>query len=138
MNSESSPARRAAAARSIIHRAPSRGSSTTCRLVSETPTFMSASCGARTWSAAAAGAAGDAARLDQLEAGVVRALEERDAAAVGQRDRAFQQLRAEAGQSRDVGLDVDGVEAEVLEAVMRQGVAAAEPLVGACAGDVHV
>src|ERR1700694_3152493 len=140
MNSESSPARRAAAARSIIHRAPSRGSSTTCRLASETPTFMSASplWSCRTSSAALPRSAGDAARFDQLETGVVRALEERDARAAGVLDRPFEQFRAETGEARDVGLEVDGVEAEVLEAVMGHRVAIAEALVGARAGDVHV
>src|SRR5262245_55126394 len=107
MNSESSPARRAAAARSIIHLAPSRGSCTTCRLASDTPTFMGAA------SAAAGGAARDAAGLDELQAGIVRALEERDAAAIGKLDRPLQQPGAKPGQPRDVRVDVDRVEAEV-------------------------
>src|SRR5262245_16355786 len=137
MNSESSPARRAAAARSIIHRAPSRGSFTTCRLVRETPTFMGCLLSSAI-SAAAAGAAGDPARLHQLEPRVVRTLQERDATAVRELDRPFEQPGTEAGQACDVGLHVDGIEAEVLEAVVRHRVALPQALVGARAGNVHV
>jgi len=50
--------------------------------------------------------------------------------------RANEEPGAETGEPRDVGLDVSGVEAEVLEAVMRHRIAGAELLVGAGARDV--
>ena len=51
-------------------------------------------------------------------------------------DRPLQQRRPQAGQARDVRLDVLRVEAEVLEPVVGAGVARAQPLAGAGARDV--
>src|SRR5712691_9433922 len=75
--------------------------------------------------------------LDQLDAYIVRGLDEADAGAARDLDRPFQQLRAQAFQARDVGLEAVGVEAEMLEAVVRLGVAGAELLARARARDVH-
>src|SRR5438445_4424245 len=86
--------------------------------------------------ATAARPAPDLARLHQLEPRVVGPLQERDPRTVGNLDRALEEPGAEAGQPRDVGLDVRRVEAEVLEAVVRRGIARAELLVGPRARDV--
>src|SRR3984893_10251830 len=86
---------------------------------------------------AAAARDGRLAPLDQLEADVVRGLDEADPRAARDLDRPFEQLRAQPLVPPDVGLQVLGVEAEVLEAVMGPGVARAELLVGAGARDVH-
>src|SRR5262244_2133654 len=86
--------------------------------------------------AAAVRSAGDLSRFDQLEPDVVRRPHECDARPVGHLDRPFQYAGAEALQPLDVGLQVRGVEAEVLEPVVRAGVAGAEALAGARAGDV--
>src|SRR5213594_978999 len=90
------------------------------------------------WNASAARAARDLARLHQLEPRVVRPLQERDARSVGYLRRPFEEPGAETGEPRDVGLDVGGVEAEVLEAVVRQRVAGPELLVGPRTRDVDV
>src|SRR6266446_4597264 len=74
---------------------------------------------------------GGLAPLDQLEADVVGGLDEADARSARNLDRPFQQLRAQPLEPLDVGLQILGVEAEVLEAVMRPGVARAELLVRA-------
>src|SRR5438094_6395162 len=87
-------------------------------------------------SALSAAAAGWRLSLHQLEARVVGALHERDARALGVLDRPLEQRGAQPLESRDVGLDALRVEAEVLEAVVRVGVAGAEPLVRARARDV--
>src|SRR5262245_66594597 len=86
--------------------------------------------------AAAVRSAGDLPRLDQLEPDIVRSPHERDARAVGHLDRSLQQASAKAFEPLDVGLQLRGVEAEVLEPVVRARVARAEALAGARAGDV--
>src|SRR5438876_3743457 len=90
------------------------------------------------WNASAARAARDLARLHQLEPRVVGPLQERDARSVRHLRRPFEELGAETGEPRDVGLDVGGVEAEMFEAVMGQRLAGAELLVGPGARDVDV
>src|SRR5437899_9885359 len=85
---------------------------------------------------AAAGGAGFA-RLDQLDPDVVGRPHERDARAVGDLDRPLQQAGAEALEPLDVGLQMRGVEAEVLEPVVRARVPRAQALVRARPGDVH-
>src|SRR5262245_5514839 len=87
--------------------------------------------------AAAVRSAGDLPRLDQLEPDVVGRPYERDARPIGHLDRPLQQAGAEALEPLDVGLQVRGVEAEVLEPMVRARVAGAEGLAGARAGDVH-
>src|SRR5438552_18647143 len=88
--------------------------------------------------AASAAAAGDAdlARLDQLDARVVGRPHERDPRTVGILDRPFQQPGAQSLEPLDVGLEVGRVEPEVLEAVVGAGIAGAELLTRARAGDV--
>src|SRR5690349_2230272 len=81
-------------------------------------------------------ATSDRPALDQLHPAVVRRSEERDARAAGVLDRSLQQLGPELLQARDVGLEVLGVEPEVLQAVMGHGVTRSELLAGAGAGDV--
>ena len=63
-------------------------------------------------------------------------MQERDARPVGHLRRPFEKPSAQPGEPRDVGLDVGGVEAEVLEAVMGRRSAGAELLVGPRARDV--
>src|SRR5688572_20656859 len=75
--------------------------------------------------------------LDQLDAHVVGRPRGADARAVGDLVGRLEQPRAEPLETRDVGLEAGRVEAEVLEAVMGAGIAAAERLAGAGAGDVH-
>src|SRR5262245_55152464 len=97
--------------------------------------------GARRWpdalSAAAAGDRGLLRRLDQLDPRVVGATDERDPRAVGDLDGALEHRAAERAQPGDVRVEVRRVEAEVLEPVVRHGVARSEALVGSRTRDVH-
>src|SRR5690349_7667560 len=85
---------------------------------------------------AAAARDGGLAPLDQLDAHVVGGLDEADARAARDLGGPFQQARAQALEPLDVGLQVVGVEAEVLEPVVGGGVAGAEALVAPRARDV--
>src|SRR5262249_515917 len=91
---------------------------------------------ASSFSAAGAGAAGEGPALDQLHAHVVGRLDEADARAARDLDRPLQQAAPEPFEALDVGLEVVGVEAEVLEAVVGAGIAGAQPLAAAGARDV--
>src|SRR5262245_16157422 len=60
--------------------------------------------------------------LDQLDPAIVRRPQERDAGAVRDLGGAFEEAGAQALEPGDVGLEMLGVEAEMLEAVVRVGV----------------
>src|SRR5262247_3076873 len=107
------------------------------RVMRRVPGLMATASAAAEWLAGAR-AAGDLPGFDQLDPHVVGRLHERDAPAVRHLDRPLQQAGAESLEPPDVGLEVRRIEAEVLEAVMGAGVARAQPLVGARAGDVDV
>src|SRR5262245_28296849 len=101
------------------------------------PGLMATASAAAEWLAGAR-AAGDLAGLDQLDPHVVGRLHERDAPSVRHLDRPLEQAGAEPLEPPDIGLEIHRVEAEVLEAVMGAGVAGAQALVSARAGDVDV
>src|SRR5207253_1525182 len=90
---------------------------------------------AMTASAAAAGAA--LARLDQLDPDVVGRPHERDARPVRDLDGPLQEASAQALEPLDVGLEVRGVEPEVLEPVVGARVPRPEALARARTRDVH-
>src|SRR5262249_43347738 len=93
---------------------------------------------AASYAFSAARAARDPSRLDQLEPRVVGALEKRNARSIEHLRRPFEETSAETGEPRNVGLDVGGVEAEVLQAVMRQCIAGTQLLVGPRSRDVDI
>src|SRR5438128_2932551 len=90
---------------------------------------------AMTASAAAAGAA--LARLDQLDPDVVGRPHERDARPVRDLDGPLQEASAQALEPLDVGLEVRGVEPEVLEPVVGARVPRPEALARARTRDGH-